>query len=87
VTLETIRRIKADFGVNMTIGASNISFGLPDRHLLNATFLALAISMGVTCPIVDAAKARPFASATDLALGRDDYAMRYTEAYRDRQES
>ena len=85
VTLETIRRIKADFGVNMTLGASNISFGLPDRHLLNSVFLALTISAGVNCPIVDAAQARPIAAATDLALGRDDYAMRYTTVYRERQ--
>jgi 5-methyltetrahydrofolate--homocysteine methyltransferase len=87
VTLETIRRIKADFGVNMTLGASNISFGLPDRHLLNSAFLVLAISMGVTCPIVDADKARPIAAATDLALGRDEYAMRFTTVYRERQKS
>jgi 5-methyltetrahydrofolate--homocysteine methyltransferase len=69
----------------MTIGASNISFGLPDRHLLNSVFLALAISAGINCPIVDAAKARPIAIATDLALGRDEYAMRYTTVYRERQ--
>ena len=85
VTLETIRRIKAEFGANMTLGASNISFGLPDRHLLNSVFLALTISAGVNCPIVDAAQARPIAAATDLALGRDDYAMRYTTVYRERQ--
>jgi 5-methyltetrahydrofolate--homocysteine methyltransferase len=84
VTLETIRRIKADFGVNMTLGASNISFGLPDRHLLNSVFLALAISAGVNCPIVEVAKALPIAAATDLALGRDEYAMRYTTVYRER---
>ena len=85
VTLETIRKLKSELGVNMTLGASNFSFGLPDRHLASNVFLALAIAAGVTCPIVDAAKARPFVLATDLALGRDNFAMRYIKAYRQRQ--
>ena len=42
VTLETISRIRDEFGLNMTLGASNISFGLPGRHALNAAFLVLA---------------------------------------------
>ena len=70
--------------MNMTLGASNISFGLPDRELLNSVFLPLTIQLGVNCPIVDAAKARPFAAAADLCLGRDDYASNYTKVYRDR---
>jgi len=56
VTLETVRRVKTELGVNQTLGASNISFGLPDRFLINRTFLALAIQAGVTCPTVDAEK-------------------------------
>ena len=85
VTLGAIRKLKSELGVNMTLGASNFSFGLPDRHIASNTFLALAITAGVTCPIVDAAKARPFILATDLALGRDSFAMRYIKAYRQRQ--
>ena len=85
VTLETIRRVRAELGVNQTLGASNISFGLPDRDILNGAFLALAIAAGVTCPTVDAAKVRPAVLATDLLLGRDDYAMRYIRAFRQRQ--
>jgi len=84
VTLEAIRMIKAELRVNMTLGGSNISFGLPDRDLLNSAFLAMAIVTGVTCPIVDAAKARPVILATDLVLGRDQYATRYIKAYRQR---
>lgn len=83
--LEAIRRIKAELGVNLTLGASNVSFGLPDRELLNNAFLAIAIAAGVTCPIVDAAKARPVILAADLVLDRDAYAARYTKAYRARQ--
>ena len=85
--LEAIRRIKAELGVNLTLGASNVSFGLPDRELLSNAFLAIAIAAGVTCPIVDAAKARPVILAADLVLDRDAYATRYTKAYRQRQQS
>lgn len=85
VTLETIRRIKAELGMNLTLGASNVSFGLPDRDLLNSTFTAMAIAAGLTCLIVDVAKARPVILAADLVLGRDSYARRYVSAYRQRQ--
>lgn len=43
VTLEAIRKVKEELGANQTLGASNISFGLPDRNLVNHTFLAVAI--------------------------------------------
>jgi 5-methyltetrahydrofolate--homocysteine methyltransferase len=83
--LEAIQKIKAELGVNMTLGASNISFGLPDRELLNNVFAAMAIAAGVTCLITDAAKVRPAIVATDLILGRDKHARRYIEAYRQHQ--
>jgi len=85
VTIETIQKIKATLGVNITLGTSNISFGLPDRDLLNSTFLPIAIGAGVTCPIVDAAKVRPVVLATDLLLGRDKRGRRYIDAYKLRQ--
>lgn len=84
--IEAIRRINAEFGVNQTLGASNISFNLPDRELLNAAFLAVVIAAGVTCPIVDAGKVRASILAVDLVLGRDNYAQRYIRAYRQRQQ-
>ena len=87
VTIETIRKVKAELGVNLTLGASNISFGLPDRDLLNNAFLAIAIAAGVTCPIVNVAKVHPAILAADLALGYDKYATRYIKAYRQRQKS
>lgn len=85
ITIESIRKVKAELGVNLTLGCSNVSFGLPDRELLNCAFLAIAIAAGVTCPIVDVARVRPTVLAADLALGRDKYAMRYIKAYRQRQ--
>jgi 5-methyltetrahydrofolate--homocysteine methyltransferase len=87
LTLEAIRRVKAELGVNMTFGGSNISFGMPDRHLLNSAFLSMAIAAGVTCPIVDVKQVRPIILATDLVLGRDRRGTRYLSAYRQRQKS
>jgi 5-methyltetrahydrofolate--homocysteine methyltransferase len=84
ITLETIRMVREELGVNMTLGASNVSFGLPEREVVNWAFLAMAIQNGVTCPIVDAAKVRPAILAADLLLGRDEYAMRYIKAYKKR---
>jgi 5-methyltetrahydrofolate--homocysteine methyltransferase len=81
-TLETIRLIKAELGVNITLGASNISFGLPAREVINGAFIAMAIYAGLNCPIVDAAKVQSYILAADLALGRDDYGMRYIKAFR-----
>ena len=83
--LEAIRRVKEELGVNQTLGASNISFGLPDRSLINRTFLALAIEAGLTCPTVDAAKVRPTIIATDLVLGKDRFSQRYIRNFRNRQ--
>ena len=84
VTLEAIRMVREELGVNMALGASNISFGLPDRETINGVFLGMAIARGLNCPIVDAAKVAHYIQAADLALGRDDYAMRYLKAYRQR---
>ena len=87
ITLEAIRMVREELGVNMTLGASNVSFGLPDREIINGAFLAMAIERGLNCPIVDAAKVAHFIQATDLALGRDEYAMRYLKAYRKRKKA
>lgn len=87
VTLEAIRRVKQELGVNQTLGASNISFGLPNRSVINDAFLAIAIFNGVTCPTVDAAKVRPAVLSADLILGRDRFAQRYIKDYRQRAQS
>lgn len=87
VVLDTILLVTKEFGVNISMGASNVSFGMPDRKYLNATFLAMAIHAGVTCPITN-----PLISeiaitilAADLAMGRDEYAMRWIKAFRKRE--
>ena len=86
VVLEAIRMIRAELVVNMTLGASNLSFGLPDRQLLNNAFLSMGIAAGVNCPIIDVAKARPVILASDLILGKDKYAARYIRAYKHRRQ-
>ena len=82
ITVESLRRIKEELGVNMTLGASNISFGLPNRDLINNAFLAVAIDAGLNCPVINVAKMRPIVLAVDLVMGRDTNAMRYIKAQR-----
>ena len=84
VTLQTIRLIHDRLGHNITQGASNISFGLPDREALNAAFMSLSIMNGLTCPIANPEKITAAVRATDLILGRDDYAVRFVEQFQNR---
>ncbi len=84
VTLGAIKMVREELGLNMTLGASNISFGLPEREVVNWAFLTLAIQNGVNAPIVNAAKVRSAILATDLLLGRDEYGLRYVRAYKKR---
>ncbi|MEW6085819.1 MAG: dihydropteroate synthase [Chloroflexota bacterium] len=82
VTLKSIELIKREYGVNMSLGASNVSFGLPDRHSVNSAFLALAIQTGVTCSITDAIKLGNSIKAIDLLLGKDPNSIRYLKYFR-----
>lgn len=79
---ETISAVRAKFGVNMTLGASNISFGMPDRVYINVAYLALMIKAGVTCPVVDAAKVKAYILGIDVLLGKDKRARRYIDGYK-----
>lgn len=82
VTIKAVELIRREYGVNMSLGASNVSFGLPDRHSVNSTFLALAMQAGVTCSITDPMKLGSTIRATDLLLGRDANSMRYLKYFR-----
>jgi 5-methyltetrahydrofolate--homocysteine methyltransferase len=77
VTMETIRLIHYKLGLNITLGASNISFGLPNREVLNSAFMVMAVMNGLTCPIANPEKITSTVRAADLLLGRDDWAMRF----------
>ena len=85
VTLRTIELVHEKLGVNINLGASNVSFGLPDRPTVNMAFLALAMGAGATCAITDPMKYTSFIRAADLLLGRDDYGMRYIRFFRQMQ--
>ena len=87
VTLETISRIRGEFGLNMTLGASNTSFGLPGRHALNAAFLVIASYAGLTSAIMDARTSQTVDAcrAADLLLGRDEWGMAWIAAHREAQ--
>ncbi len=83
VTLQTVQLLKKEFGVNINLGASNVSFGLPDRHTVNQAFLSLAMGEGATCAITDPIKLASTIRATDLLMGRDTYGTRYISYWRD----
>jgi 5-methyltetrahydrofolate--homocysteine methyltransferase len=82
VTLETARRIRRQIGCNMTAGASNVSFGMPERETLNTVFLALLIQAGINAPISNPLKSALTIRAIDLMMGRDEYGMAYIKTYR-----
>jgi 5-methyltetrahydrofolate--homocysteine methyltransferase len=81
VTLETIKLVHDKLGLNITQGASNISFGLPNRDELNRAHMAISIWNGLSCPIANPARITAFVRAMDLLRARDDFAMRFTEYF------
>jgi 5-methyltetrahydrofolate--homocysteine methyltransferase len=85
VTLETIRKVRKEFGVNINLGASNVSFGLPDRHTINQAFLAMAAMAGASCMITDPIKLAMVIRATDLLLGRDEFGRAFITQFRSTQ--
>ena len=89
LTLETTELIVKEFGVNITMGASNISFGLPDRPALNASFMAMAIQAGLTCPITNPMEPDLAIAilAADLVMGKDEWGERWIGAFRSRSQS
>ncbi len=86
-TMETIELIAEKIGVNMTLGASNVSFGMPDRHTLNSVFLPMAMGAGLTSAIMDARTPRIVTAvkAADLMLGNDEWGMNWIAAHRARE--
>jgi 5-methyltetrahydrofolate--homocysteine methyltransferase len=85
VSLKAIELVRERLGVGVNIGASNVSFGLPDRQTINQAFMAMAIRAGAGCVITDPIKMGATVLASDLLLGRDPYGKRYLVAARRRQ--
>jgi 5-methyltetrahydrofolate--homocysteine methyltransferase len=86
-TLTTMRRIRDEFGLNMTCGASNVSFGMPDRDAIGAAFLPIAMTAGLTSAIMDARSPRIVegVKAGDLLLGHDEWGGAWIAAHRAKQ--
>jgi len=84
ITLETIHLIREKWGLNMTLGASNVSFGLPYRHAVNAAFLPAAMSHGLTSAVMDARTPLIVEAvrAADLLLGLDPWGGNWISRFR-----
>ncbi len=84
--LGAIREIMSEFpGVKTICGLSNVSFGLPERRLINRSFLSLAMSYGLSAAIMDPTDNRLMGTllAIEMLLGRDEYCEKFIEAYQD----
>ena len=77
-----VRRLRDELGVNTTCGASNISFGLPNRHGLNAAFLPMAIASGLTSAITSPLheEVRSAVKAADVMMGNDAHCATWIAA-------
>jgi 5-methyltetrahydrofolate--homocysteine methyltransferase len=86
VTLDSLQLVQEELGVNLSLGASNVSFGLPDRKIINTAYLALAIGRGLTAAITDPTvpEVRTTLLACDTLMGHDEFAMGWIKAYRKR---
>ncbi len=86
VTLDSLQLVRKELGVNLNLGASNVSYGLPDRKIVNVAYLALAIARGLTIALTDPTvpEIQTTLLACDLLMGRDEYAMRWIKAFRKR---
>jgi len=86
VTLEVLARVSRELGVATVLGVSNISFGMPDRKIINLSFLAQAISQGLNAAIVDPTIEGVVETilASDFLAGRDSYGKRYLKYYREK---
>ena len=80
-----IRRLREELKVNTTCGASNFSFGLPNRHGLNAAFLSMLVGAGMTSAITNPLHAEEMTAilGADVAMGHDENCMRWIQKFRE----
>jgi len=83
-TLRAIQLIGMELGVNVTLGLSNISFGLPDRHHINEIFLAMCAFAGLNCAIIDPTidSMRKALFIIEMLRGKDRYCSNYLALFR-----
>jgi 5-methyltetrahydrofolate--homocysteine methyltransferase len=86
-TLETMHRIRDGYGLNMTCGASNVSFGMPDRHTIGAAFLPMAMTAGLTSAIMDTRTPQivDAVKAADLLMNHDEWGTSWIASHRKKQ--
>jgi 5-methyltetrahydrofolate--homocysteine methyltransferase len=79
-----VRRLRSELKVNTTCGASNVSFGLPNRNGINSAFLTMAIAAGLTSAITSPLHAEVIQAvrAADVMMGHDPDCTRWIRAYR-----
>jgi len=84
-TLEAVRRVKEELGLKTVLGVSNISFGLPNRELVNRTFLTLALGSGLDLPIINPGDGEMMGAfrAYNLLANVDSDGREYIKAYQD----
>ena len=94
---DAVRTIREGYGseIHIGMGLSNVSFGMPNRRLINQTFIHLALEAGIDAGILDPiatklgsvfnldTESEPVKIATDMLLGHDDFCMNYIQAHRD----
>jgi 5-methyltetrahydrofolate--homocysteine methyltransferase len=82
--MHLVRRLRDELGVNTTCGASNLSFGLPNRDGLNVSFIGMAIASGLTSAITNPLKPELMqaARAADVIMGRDAECASWIQSYR-----
>ena len=94
---DAVNLIRKEYGpeVHITGGLSNVSFGLPKRQLINKVFIALSINSGIDSGIIDPIQNKIYTFndfglqdqavqyAADMLLGKDDFCMKYLQAFRD----
>ncbi|ATW23766.1 dihydropteroate synthase [Candidatus Formimonas warabiya] len=86
LTLETMKLVQKELGCNMSLGVSNVSYGLPDRDVINAIFLVAAIENGLTCAIIDPTKEETKRAivVSELIKGRDNDCLKYIQLFRNK---
>jgi len=84
ICLETMRQVKTEYDLNMVLGVSNVSFGVPNRSDVNTIFLSQCIASGLTCGIINPMDTGMMkaAMATELVLGRDRHCRNWNTYYR-----
>lgn len=84
IVLETLRLVREELGVNTVCGASNVSFGLPNRPGINSAFLSMTVAAGITAVIANPLdeESRRGILAGDVLMGNDEHCMAWIRAHR-----